>query len=353
VDFDIVKSLPGSIEPKDIFEPHMPGVDVLSNMDALFARAREMIAEEELDSFAQNALVNRLIKTEDLATKTPKGQRHVAIVTPGRMILLVPGPLPNSKSEKDLAPMKEILRSEKPLQISAISFTKLESYMQDKTKTKCIPFLGFLLAFAYLGHSVVVFEGHPSALESGVRHSDALFIDSGMLPFLQEDWAAVCFRAMNPDPRVFMHERKNFELKPIAKKGSPPGWQYTEPDGEKSYINILLSTIAKAKDSTRTISIIVGQPLPNPKDLINDPKELEYISILPFKYDRLNSLFVLKLLWAYAKPAAPGTPENIRIFKAKLAQSDRTVKDVAFQFMMTKAANGRDRLDIQLLGSGA
>ena len=37
----IVRSEPGSAEPADIFEPHMPPVDVLSDMDGLFADARK------------------------------------------------------------------------------------------------------------------------------------------------------------------------------------------------------------------------------------------------------------------------------------------------------------------------
>jgi hypothetical protein len=348
MDFDSVKSLSGSSEPKDIFEPYMPGVDVLSNMDALFTKARELIAADELDQFVRNAGVHRLVRTGDLAKGTAKGQRQVAIVTPGRMILLVPAPAPGSKSDKDLASMKALLPSEKPLQISAISFTNLESFMQDQTKTKCIPFLGFLLALAYLGHSVVVFEGHSSALEFGVRKSEVLFLDSAMLPFLQEDWAEVCFKAMHANPKAFNHERKNFQLMPIIKKDGPPGWRYTEPDGEKSYINILLSTIAKAGDDGRTISIIAGQPVPNLRDLTNDPKELEYISILPFKYDQLNAFFVIKLLWAYGKPISPETAESTRIFKAKLADVGGKMKDVSFQFKMTKTIKNRDQLDIRL-----
>jgi len=67
MDRTIIDSVPGSPEPADLFEPHMPGVDVLDDMDALFAQAREQSANG------------------------PEG-RSVVIVTPGRMLMSVPTP---------------------------------------------------------------------------------------------------------------------------------------------------------------------------------------------------------------------------------------------------------------------
>jgi len=82
------------------------------------------------------------------------------------------------------------------------------------------------------GHNVVVFEGHPSALETGIRDTDVLLIDSGMLTFLQEDWIRVAVRAMRPGARYFIYRRERqsfFEVRPASQ---PPGWLYGEPDGE-------------------------------------------------------------------------------------------------------------------------
>ena len=302
--FENIESLPGSPEPADIFEPHMPGVDLLSDMEGFFVQVRELLEADNTDEFVQQAGLGLFVPPEYSGGTNPKGQRHIAVITPGRMISLAAAPLPNTKSEKELAPIKSILPSEKPLQITAISYTKLKAYMEDKTKTKCIPFLGFLLAFAYLGHNVIVFEGHPSALEYGVKNSDVLFIDSGMLPFLAEDWAEVVFKSMKPNSKAFIHERKNYQLIPVVKKNSPPGWRYSEPDGEASYTNILLTTLAKSGDKTKTISIISGQSLPNLKDLTTDTEEFEYISKLPFRYEKLNADIVTKSFGITPSPPA-------------------------------------------------
>lgn len=65
--------------------------------------------------------------------------------------------------------------------------------------TRAIPFRGYLLAWATAGHNVIVFEGHPTAFESGVRNADVLLMDSGMLPFVQFNWVEAAQRVMQPE----------------------------------------------------------------------------------------------------------------------------------------------------------
>lgn len=350
MNFEHIETLPGSPEAKDIFEPHMPGVDLLSDMDGFFTKTRELLESESINEYIQNAGFHQVVHQENMDNKFIDGQRFVAIITPGRTISLAPAPLPNTKSEKELAPIKKLLPSETPLQITAISYTKLEAYMQDETKLKCIPFLGFLLAFAYLGHNVIVFEGHPSALEFGVKNSDTLFIDSGMLPFMSDNWADVVFKAMNPSPKIFIHERKNFGLTPVIKKNSHPGWRRSEPDSIPSYVNILLTTLGKANYKQKSVNIISGQPVPNPKEFTNDPDELEYISTLPFKYDQLNTDIVIKFLWDISKSSnLLDKLQSRKTFKAKLIESGGTERDITFVLKLFKNNNGKQQLDIMLI----
>src|SRR5262249_14392979 len=154
------------------FEPHMPAVDVLSDMDVVFAKAREQTAARSTGGGHQEEV------------------RQVVVVTPSRMLIAVPMPTPfPGTTPKDAAKhAKSVLRSDYPLTISVVAYTRLEALMQDRlnpirSMSNCIPFLGYLISFAYAGHTVVVFEGHRSAFEAGVRNSDVLIIDSAMLPF--------------------------------------------------------------------------------------------------------------------------------------------------------------------------
>jgi hypothetical protein len=345
-----IESLPGSPVPADIFEPHMPGVDLLSDMGGFFTQVRTLLEAKNINEYIQNAGLSLLDHPDNSDKEIPEGLRHVAIITPGRIISLAPAPPPIAKSEKELASVKSLLPSDTPLQITAISYTKLEAYMADTTKTKCIPFLGYLLAFASLGHNVIVFEGHPSALEAGVRNSDVLIIDSGMLPFLAENWADVVFRAMKPNPKVFIHERKQFSLLPIVKKNSPPGWRYSEPDGEASYTNMLLTAMGKEGNKTQVASIISGQSLPNPKGFTTDKDQLEYISTLPFRYDKLNADMVIKIIWDHGRPAnLRDLFQSTKRLKAKVALSSSETIDVSFQLKLSKTDRGLQQLEVKLL----
>ena len=340
----------GSPELNETFKPHMPSVDLLPDIDIFFTKAREALDAKNLKEFAQQTGLASLIAEEGIEDNLVTGQRNVAIITPGRIIVFAPAPMPNSMPEEEVRSIKELLPSEKSLQITAISYTNLEALMADKTKTKCIPFLGFLIAFAYSGHNVMVFEGHPSAFEVGVKNSDVLIIDSGMLPFLQENWADIAFKVMKPNPSIFVHDRQDYSLVKIAIKKSPPGWQYTAPDGEASYVNVLLTTLGKMRDKNQILRITSGQSLPNPKEFTTDPEQLEYISILPFRYEKLNADIIIKNIWDISEPT--GSPEKLpstRIFKAKLAESANEVIDVTFELRLSKTGSQKQELEIKLL----
>ncbi len=58
-----------------------------------------------------------------------------------------------------------------------------------------------------IGHAVVLFEGHPSALAEVCRAADLLVVDSEMIPFLQTDWLPVA-QAVMREPNVVKVRRK-------------------------------------------------------------------------------------------------------------------------------------------------
>jgi hypothetical protein len=322
-----VRSIEGSPRPADIFEPHMPGVELLSDMDALFSTAREQL---EAGEFPAGEFV--------------KGQRAVAVVTPGRLIMFQPCPAPGRMSGELVENAKKLMPPDPPLKISAVSYTMVEAFMKDETKTKCIPFLGFLIGFAYIGHNVVVFEGHPTAFESGVRDSDVLIIDSGMLPFIQEDWFDVARRVMRPGAKFFVHARKSFTLLPVAPSGRPPGWRYTEPDGEASYANCLLTTIARGKSPS--VRVTSGLPLPDLAGLTENPDDLDWIASMPFKYDRLDADKVIEAISGLAKWG--GFFQHKGEIRANLAlEGGKGLVPVYFALRLEKDKQGRRQLLIE------
>ena len=172
-------------------EVRMPEVDVLPGMDALFDKARQAArGEGEMPPGAHG--------------------RHVIIVTPGRMMKFQPCPPPGSMADASVQNVERMMPSAVKRNVAAIAFTELEALQKDAGRA--IPFLGFLLGFAYIGHTVWVFEGHPSALAAGCSEADVLLVDGAMVPHLQEDWRAVAGKAMR-HPEIYVHDRATYSLK--------------------------------------------------------------------------------------------------------------------------------------------
>src|SRR5260221_14492327 len=77
------------------------------------------------------------------------------------------------------------------MNISVIALNEIPAILSEAQQT--IPFFGYLRGLCYIGHKVLVFEGHSSALAAGVADADLLIVDGGMIPFLQPDWTTVAF----------------------------------------------------------------------------------------------------------------------------------------------------------------
>lgn len=134
--------------------------------------------------------------------------RHVALITPGRLVMILPCPPPEAVSDAMVASIRAIVPEELPQVIASIAFTDVvrRGVPDASAVNERIPFTGYLLGMAFVGHNVVVFEGHPSALAAGCAGSDLLVVDSAMADHLQDDWAAVAARAMRR-PRILLFRR--------------------------------------------------------------------------------------------------------------------------------------------------
>lgn len=276
-----VKTFEGSPTPSDIFEPHQLGVELLSDMDGLFKGARELSATGEYPVGAAEPSADVAAEVEKV-----KGWRSVVIVTPDRMLMPVPAPAPGTVPRDAVEGVRQLLPPDPPLSISAVSYTYVPALIEDKAKA--IPFLGFLVGFTSIGHTAVVFEGHPSAFESGVRGVDVLLVDSGMLPFMQADWAEVAFKVMRPGARVLVHDRPTYKLKQLFPPGTPRIPLVLSPEEQVewyagSLIRLLLT-------GTRTSAQLTsGETLPDLADFATTPELRAQIASLPFRHDELDA----------------------------------------------------------------
>ena len=135
------------------------------------------------------------------------GQRCVAMISPGRLMRQFLTPPPNTMAPNMTEMMKSILALP-PKRVVAIGFTATLVQADMKEVGAAIPFFGFLIGLAYIGHSVVLFEGHPLAFEGGVRGAEMLLVDSEMTPFLPDHWTETAFRVMKT-PEVNIYNADN------------------------------------------------------------------------------------------------------------------------------------------------
>jgi hypothetical protein len=283
-----LESIEGHPRPSDIFKPHLMGVELFEDMDEVFREARRAASGEDDDEVTRS-------------WKKFEGQRAVAIITPGRLTMFSPCPEPNSIPEEVIAPERMMMPPDPPLKISVISYTFIEALATEIDKA--IPFRGFLISWAYLGHSVIVFEGHPSAFESGVRNCDVLFVDSVMLPFIQLNWIDVASRVMNEGARIFVHDRATYTLSQITTK---PDAAQTKARAEAQYAELLLRLLMRAKRTW--IEITSGTMVPDLAELIDDPTDREWLSksfsIEPGKLDADSVIdgFLQQAGWRWYTP---------------------------------------------------
>ncbi len=158
-------------EMKDLFTPHAPEVDIRSDIESVFSKARATADETRED---EEGLFHR----------------QVIIVTPGRLLISKICPLPSEIPPEELSRLTSLIPPQPPKNIAVISYTYLDALK--KNILKAIPFFGFLLGWSAIGHNVWVFEGHSSAIRAGCRKADLLIVDGGILPFLGDEmvWRA-------------------------------------------------------------------------------------------------------------------------------------------------------------------
>jgi hypothetical protein len=165
--------------------PYMPAIDERDNIDEIFAHARRFAAE-----------------------RSAQGPRQVVLVTPGRMTMAMPCPPDGTMPTDTLTPIKALAGTDSPLNVTVIGFTELEKMgFTPQSVNSVIPFFGYLLGFGYVGHHVVIFEGHPSTLRTACADTDLLIVDGGMIPHLHAGWVGDAYEAMRPGARIVIFGR--------------------------------------------------------------------------------------------------------------------------------------------------
>lgn len=327
-----VKSFDAMPEPADIFQPHMPGVELLSDMDAYFAAARRLSATGESPDSDEPLSAEAIAEREKM-----KGQHSVVVVTPGRLMMPVPVAEPGSVPKERVESISQMLPPDPPRIVTVISYTYVPALIQDKARA--IPFLGFLVGFAVIGHTVVVFEGHHSAFEAGVRGSDVLMVDSGMLPFIQKDWKEVAFRLMRPGAKVLEHDRATYQLKQHFAPGAAQVPMMMSPEQQLSwYAGTLIRLLFLGTRPSACLTS--GEPLPDLAIFATNDELRAHLASLPFKHADLDADKVIDLI---VKQAGLGFFSRTGVVKVPI-QTPEGQRQVACGVELTRGPGGRRQL---------
>jgi len=174
----------------DIYEPRMPEVDVLADIEKIFVEAQRAAGQNGVDGKSRN----------------------VVVVTPGRVLMLQPCPLPGTMPAHAVSQMERMLPPKIKRKIAVIGYTDLKALTGNLAKA--IPFFGMLTGMAYIGHSVWIFEGHASALAAGCKGADLLIADGAMVPHLPSDWQKLA-SSETPALEIFVHDRAKHTLRKV------------------------------------------------------------------------------------------------------------------------------------------
>ena len=319
-----IQSIEGDATPSDIFQPHLMGVELFEDMDEVFLEARQLAEGQHPDAGDP---------------ELDHAKRGVAILTPGRLIVFDPCPERNSVPENELLPMLTMLPPKSPLNISVISYTRIEALTTDMNKA--IPFRGYLLAWATAGHNVIVFEGHPSAFESGVRNADVLLMDSAMLPFVQFNWVEAAERVMRPEGKVFLHDRKTYTLSLFSK---PEAQSSPKSNLEANYGEFLLRGLMRAPQSS--VEVTAGKMVPDLSDFVTDSIDRDWLN-QNIERDKVNAEKVINLLlhqggWRWYNPF-----KTTGVLQLPVPLTDGSFGTWEFTLTLTKNPFGKRQLRIE------
>ncbi len=120
----------------------------------------------------------------------------------------------------------------------------------------------------------------------------------------------------------------------------------SEPDGEPSYTNCLLVTLAKSRQ--KSVTVVSGRPLPDLSKLSsNDPDEQEWAARLPFKYNKLDADMIIDILLDAAGFRWYKIFKSSGMLYTELILSGNKSREVCFNITLSKLSDKRRQIQIR------
>ena len=136
----------------------------------------------------------------------PNRERAVYLLAANGSVLALPTLAPGAATPEMIASVERIAPSHTPLTICAVGHAEFVGRKSDAaTFAKAVPFGGFLLGFAFIGHRVCVIDGRPPSFEVACRGANMLVIDSTLIPRLPQNWVRIATESMTR-AKIFLYQ---------------------------------------------------------------------------------------------------------------------------------------------------
>lgn len=258
--------------------------------------------------------------------RVARSRGPLVLVSPGRMFVEL-GVRP--EVYRGQPEIDGIVYATTPLNVTVIANNAFVARPNERGQ-EYVPFFGFMVGVACAGHSVVLFEGHPTAFAAGVRGADVLWVDAAMVPFLQSDWRAVAHAELAPGATLIV-----WDGAPQVHVRSGADWVGTERPGPRSYVNAALTLLGYHAGPAPTLTVRPGEVAP--LDAIAPPAEREWAQRLPFRYAHMSGeRVVAAFLDAFGGQGAaemtlmtPAGPRPVRFELGRLADGGLELRRLA------------------------
>ncbi len=153
--------------------------------------------------------------------------RGVSLVTSSHAHVVLPAPPPGSISPQMTAGVKSFMPSDEPRNIAAVEAPGTLDGDGDEQPSlaeisRNVPFMGLLIALAYTGHAVWLFEGSPATLVPGCSEADVLIVDSKAISALGAGWQEDAVAAMR-NANILVYDRTREKIGAWRTAGVVPG----------------------------------------------------------------------------------------------------------------------------------
>jgi hypothetical protein len=186
---------------------------VVADVMKLITSNRLPIRLSSKPDFSDAVAPTDILEQNFAAIRQKAALRRIVILRSDGQYLLIPAGTKESMAPKLVAAAESLLPSSVQRNVAVVGDTSWAAAPALETANQAIPFFGYLIGFAAIGHAVWIFDARNAAkLTAGCRSADVLIVDSAHQAALPDNWQAIAAKVMR-NPQILVHDRATYQLR--------------------------------------------------------------------------------------------------------------------------------------------